>query len=893
MKERRLTLNLNALLLTGITNFALLQKPNTDMKKFLLLLFIAPVFTFAQVVSGDFEQMSRTRAEAQGVNPDVLEQRLKEKGLDLESLSMDDIPRIQPIVEQEIAAMKAEQNGTLPNKTFVQNPPADSTKLNKRLEISELESFETDENISDDAPVYGKHIFKNGSITTFEVSKDYTPSDAYILGPGDVVTVSIFGRSQADLQFTIKPDGFIEPANLPKIYLKGISLGYAKRLVQNRFNNFYQFEKGQFALTLTTARTLTVQITGAVERPGTYTLSAYNTAFNALMAAGGPSKLGTVRNIQVINGRKVNTLDVYEYLFNPQKQSDYYLQSNDILFVPFTGNLIEVEGSVKQVGIFEMKAGESAEDLLTFTGGYLSNALKEEVQLVRKDDQGSFVKQYSGKELGTLRFEDGDRVIIGTQTSDRKDYVQVKGAVNYPGIYGIRDYPTLQTLLEKVVLREESRTDVAYLLRIAANGASSVQPFNPQEVLTGTDNVNLEAEDVIQILNQRDFTDSTIVKVSGAVRDSGYYFIDSNVTIETLINLSNGLQKDAKRDVAYVYRRFPNGETEVIPVSLDQSSFMFQDGDELKILKEKTFYDGAVLSVSGEVQSPLELPYDKNITLNDVIELSGGLTFAADSTQLVVYRMPFKGKRVGELEERALSLPRDGDFTFEPYDALVVRRKLGFVFQEFVTIKGEVSYPGRYALKKGETVKDLFRKVGGLTSDAFPEAAMFTRIGKGEVSISIDKILNNNNSLENIQLLSGDQIDIPARDFTVEIRRVHTESDNYSNLNDGKNSESLHVAFISGKTAKWYIRNLAGGYSESAKRWNTSVVYANGVAKQTRPWRIIGRSPKVKPGSKIVVGGKTEKEKKEREDLDWQAFSQNLIAQLTSVLTVYTLATKL
>ena len=111
----------------------------------------------------------------------------------------------------------------------------------------------------------------------------------------------------------------------------------AKRLVQNRFNNFYQFEKGQFALTLTTARTLTVQITGAVERPGTYTLSAYNTAFNALMAAGGPSKLGTVRNIQVINGRKVNTLDVYEYLFNPQKQSDYYLQSNDILFVPFTG----------------------------------------------------------------------------------------------------------------------------------------------------------------------------------------------------------------------------------------------------------------------------------------------------------------------------------------------------------------------------------------------------------------------------------------------------------------------------------------------------------------------------------------------------------------------------
>ena len=209
----------------------------------------------------------------------------------------------------------------------------------------------------------GKHIFTNGSLSLYEVSKDYIPNDSYILGPGDVVTVSIFGKSQADLQFTIKPDGFIEPANLPKIYLKGISLGQAREVVRRRLQNFYQFDKGQFALTLTTARTLTIQITGAVAQPGTYTLSAYNTAFNALIAAGGPSKLGTVRNIQVINGGKVKELDVYEYLFNPQKQSDYYLQNNDILYVPFIGDLVEVKGSVKQVGVFEMKEKETFSEL--------------------------------------------------------------------------------------------------------------------------------------------------------------------------------------------------------------------------------------------------------------------------------------------------------------------------------------------------------------------------------------------------------------------------------------------------------------------------------------------------------------------------------------------------
>ncbi|MDA0843651.1 MAG: SLBB domain-containing protein, partial [Bacteroidetes bacterium] len=835
------------------------------MKKFYFLLLLVPCFSLAQGISSDYENIARARAEAQGVNPDALEQRLKDKGIDMESLTLDDISRVQPIVEQEIAAMKAILEGELPSKTYPSPATVDSTRLNKRIEISEIEAFDTktlvQENDQQEPGVFGKHIFKDGSISTFEVSKDYVPSDAYILGPGDVVTVSIFGRSQADLQFTIKADGFIEPANLPKIYLKGISLGQARDVVRRRLQNFYQFEKGQFALTLTTARTLTIQITGAVERPGTYTISAYNTAFNALMAAGGPSKLGTVRNIQIINGRKVNNLDVYEYLFNPKKQSDYYLQSNDILYVPYTGAIVEVKGSVKQEGIFEMKEHESFSELLQYTGGYVSDALKDEIQLVRKDENGSYVKEFSNDELNALRFQDGDRVIIATQTSDRKDYVEVKGAVNYPGIYGIRDYPYLKELLEKVILKEESRTDIAYLLRIAANGASSVQPFSPEEVLNGEFNISLEAEDVLQILNQRDFTDSTIVKVSGAVRDSGVYFIDSNVTIETLINLSNGLTKDAKKDLAYVYRRYPDGATEVIPVPLTDNSFMFLDGDELRVLSEQTFFDGATINVSGEVKIPLELPYDKSITLAAVIELAGGLTFAGDSAQLVVYRMPFKGARIGQLEERVLALPRDSEFSFQPYDAVIVRRKFGFENQEYVTLRGEFTYPGRYAIKKEETLKDLIRKAGGLTNEAFPEAAEFTRVGKGKIIVSIDKVLSSSLSYDNIPVLSGDEIYVPAKDYTVRIVKANTEAENFSSTT----SKDLHVAFIKGKSAKWYVKNLSGGYAEGAKRWNTTVIYANGYARQTKPWRLVGRYPTVKPGSTILVGKKSEKKKKERE----------------------------
>ncbi|MCH1455268.1 MAG: SLBB domain-containing protein, partial [Schleiferiaceae bacterium] len=607
-----------------------------------------------------------------------------------------------------------------------------------------------------------------------------------------MVTVSIFGKSQADLQFTIKSDGFIEPANLPKIYLKGISLGQARTVVRRRLQNFYQFDKGQFALTLTTARTLTIQITGAVAQPGSYTLSAYNTAFNALIAAGGPNKLGTIRNIQVINGGRTKTLDVYEYLFNPSKQKDYYLQNNDIIYVPFIGDLIEIEGSVKQVGVYEMKDKETFTDLLKYSGGYLNDALEGEIQLVRKNEGGSFVKEYNGDALSTLTFEDGDKVIVATQTSDRKDYIEVNGLVDYPGVYGIKDYPTLKTLLEKVGLRDETRLDVGYLTRLRSDGTTQLESFSLTAVLAGEIDLTLQAEDVIKILDSRNYVDRATVSISGEVRNPGSYTIDENVTIPALIDLSDGLTQEAKQDAAYIFRTYPNGETEVIAVSLDDAEFSFQDKDQLRVLSERTFYAGAVISISGEVKIPLEIPFDQDITLREVVELAGGLTFAGDSTQLVVYRMAFEGLNIGELQEIPLTLERDGDFIFAPFDALVVRRKFGFEFQEFVSIQGEIAYPGRYALREGETVKDLVRKAGGLTSEAFPQAATFQRQGKGRIFISIEKILRSGGSYENIEMLPGDQIVIPTIDMTVEIRLANTEAANYGNFAKDYARESVN-----------------------------------------------------------------------------------------------------
>ena len=954
--------------------------------------------------------MAYAEAQRQGVDPAELEARLQARGINTATLTMTDIPRVQPIVEEEIAKMKAEQSASASAEQAVESGSLSGTEMAADGAEQKEESIQTTTTelateavevvktkVDSKTPVevkidasqantmvFGKHIFTNGSLSLYEVSKDYIPNDSYILGPGDVVTVSIFGKSQADLQFTIKPDGFIEPANLPKIYLKGISLGQAREVVRRRLQNFYQFDKGQFALTLTTARTLTIQITGAVAQPGTYTLSAYNTAFNALIAAGGPSKLGTVRNIQVINGGKVKELDVYEYLFNPQKQSDYYLQNNDILYVPFIGDLVEVKGSVKQVGVFEMKEKETFSELLEYTGGYLSDALRDEIQLVRKNKEGSFVKEYSGAELAKLTFEDGDKVIIATQTSDKKDYVEVNGWVDYPGIYGIRDYPTVKEVLMKVGVREETRMDVAYLTRTNLDGTRSLIRFNPAAELEGADApLPLQPEDQILLFNVRDFTDKATVAIEGAVRQPGAFALDENanvaylidlakglkedakldlaylfrenpdgtteietlnledilsgaaffelrdndvlrvlsekafvdastvsivgavrnpieltvdsaVTVKALIDLANGLKKDARTDQAYIFRTYPDGSQEILTLDLAaeiavEDPMPLMDKDQVRILSERTYYDGAVLSISGEVRNGLEMPYDSTITLDEVLTLAGGLTFAGDSSKVVVYRIAFNGKDIGKVKEFTLDSRMSGDFTFEPFDAIVVRKKPGFEFQEYVTIGGEVAYPGRYAIRDGEKVGALIRKAGGLTKEAFPQAASFTRQGKGKVFISVDKILRIGNTYNNIELLPGDELFIPTKDMTVEIRLANTEAREYGAFADTYARESVNVAYVAGKSARWYVKNMVGGFGDDAKRTDVNVVYANGTVKDFKWYRPTYRYPKVKPGAMVVVGAKPVKEEKDKQekqqsDFDWQEFSGNfMLSQISSL----------
>ena len=452
-------------------------------------------------------------------------------------------------------------------------------------------------------------------------------------------------------------------------------------------------------------------------------------------------------------------------------------------------------------------------------------------------------------------------------------------------------------------LKQEAKLDLAYLFRENPDGTTEIETLNLEDILNGSATFELRDKDVLRVLSEKAFIDASTISIVGAVRNPIKLTVDSAMTVKALIDLSNGLKKDARLDLAYIFRTYPDGSQEVLTLDLaneislnDPISLM--NNDQVRILSDRTYYDGAVISISGEVRNAMEMPYDSTITLYEVLELAGGLTYAGDSAQVIVYRMDFQGKGIGKVREYLLDSRTYGDFTFKPFDAIIVRRKAGFEFQEYVSVSGEVTFPGRYALRQGEKVSDLLRKAGGLTKDAMASAATFNRQGKGKIYISIDKIMRVGNTYNNIEMLPGDEIFIPNKDMTVEIRLANTEASEYAAFSTEYDRESVNVAYVAGKNAKWYVKNMVGGYGDNAKRNKTNVVYANGTVKDFKMFRLAYRYPKVRAGSTIVVGSKPVREEKDKKgwqksDFDWQAFSGNLLAQVSAVFTVVVLANQL
>ena len=917
-----------------------------NIRLFLFICFallLSATGMYAQNGNSLLEQQARAEIQRRGLDEDEVRARLSQEGIDIDKIGAEQLTTAQPTIERVLDELEAEKKSKI-NKN---NPSSSSPRPvrqemmlpdtaeaivveeifedSTRLKVPKKQNVQQDTQKMLPTGIYGHQLFRQKEGNIFKTTGNITPSDSYVLSSGDELTISIFGPSQFDNKFTIKKDGSIDPSRMPRIFLRGIRLGQARELIRSRFANFYRFAPEQFAVSLTRARTITVNVFGETNNAGSITVSAVNTAFNVLAAAGGPTDLGTVRNIRVIRGGQTKRLDLYEFINNPAVQYDFFLEDNDIINVPVAQRVVAVQGAVQRPYRYELIEGEQWNKLLEYAGGFTANASREIIQIKRFADDRQVLIDVNLKDLAAgksdLTLLDGDSVMIRKVSTRIENTATVDGPVEYPGSYAIAGTPRISNLITKSVLRREARTDVAFLARTNPDRTLRLIQIDIDAVLkapgTATD-LLLQPEDRLVIYEQSRYTDTLTISVTGAVRNDleEYPFSpDSAITVERAVLLAGGLRPDAN-GIGYIRRSNPSNfkEKEYIDVSIQQAldspnspaNPALQPGDELIVLSELTFSDAATIVVSGSVREPGEFFYGKDMTLRNALTLAGGFRIDASRSRIDIYRViqiddtPTRTVvATVQVDDHFNLINVDGsEFTLLPFDEVVVRSTPDFEFQQYVTLSGQVKYPGKYALiSDNETLADIVQRAGGLSQEAFPEGATLVRSedNKGVVVTNLKEAMRSRNSPSNHILRAGDEVTVPKRQDLVTIRTTNTEASKVLQprlLQVGQ----INAAYSAGRRAGWYVRRYAAGFSKTASRKSVVVNQPNGKINRTRNFGFFKIYPKITKGSVVIVGAKPVKEKKVAragKGIDWDKALAQILATVGALATVIVAVTAL
>ena len=663
-----------------------------------------------------------------------------------------------------------------------------------------LKYFMDEEKKETKRKIFGHDVFNNKNLT-FESSMNLATPQNYRLGPGDAVNVDIWGASQESVTETISPDGTITIEGIGVIQLGGLSVSQAKARLKKVLGPRYQ--GSQIELTLGQTRTITISVMGEVNVPGTYTMSAFATVYNALYMAGGPNEIGTLRNVKVYRrGKLLSNVDVYDFLLNGKLSGDVRLQDNDVITVSPYEALVNITGKVKRPMFYEMKKTESAATLLRYAGGFTGDAYTKAIRINRKAGNRYSVFSVGEFDMSQFKLMDEDSVSVDSTLNRYQNMVEIKGAVFRPGMYQVGgNISTVKALVEAAAgLTEGAISQHAVMHRMKPDRTLEMLSVDIRGILEGTTpDVPLRNEDVLYIASREEKNLKQTVTISGEVLYPGVYRYAENESVEDLIIQAGGPTDAASLVKVDVARRITNPNateaedriaqtfsfklTKDFSIA-DQPDFRLQPFDEVYVRRSPNYTEQQNVTIEGEVQfEGIYALADKGQRLSEIIKQAGGLTKRAypEGTKLLRLMTP---------EEREML----------------------------------------------ETVLRTAQRNSG--KDSIDVRKLMTNVNY-PVGIELDKALKNPGSDDDPILREGDRIVVPRYDGTVTI-----------------NGEVLYpntVYFKEGKNTDYYI-DLAGGTTSTAKKSQTIIIYMNGMVARA------DRKHKPRPGCQIVVPTKRQRQ---------------------------------
>ena len=652
--------------------------------------------------------------------------------------------------------------------------------------------------------VFGSDLFEKPTLNFEPNLKMATPLN-YILGPGDELQVSVYGVQEFSASLPVTVEGMVVIKYVGQLSVIGMTVEAATKKIKSAIAAVYSTVRSgqsQVSVSLSRVRTIKITLIGS-KLPGNYSISSLGTVYNALFLGGGPAKNGSYRNIELIrNGKVIKTIDIYGFLVKGNQSDNVGLKEGDVIRIPSYTQRVTVEGEVKRPGIFEMKTGETFQDLLNFASGFNEFAYTSSVNVLQKNGKEMKIRDIKATEFKTYQPRSGDLFTI-TKILDRfENRIQIKGAVFRPNQYSFSSGMRVADLVNKADgLKEDAYTARATIIRIKDDLTKETVSVNLAKALAGdiTHNIELKKEDQVTVFSILDLKEQFRVNIDGEVKKPGTYEFQDHLSLNDLILQAGGLTGSASKRVEIA--RMIASETiddtnpnkvelftiEITPENNEQvNNFILAPFDVINIRKMAMYERPEMVSVTGAVNyTGKYVLAAKKERIYSIIQRAGGLTSLANIYGVRVKR-PIQSKQIEEIATADFSVTNTTD---------------------------------------GTTSDKLTKKL--------KEEMQYTII-----PVDWKAVERNPKRSANISLLPGDEIEVAT--FTEGVKVTG---------NVLLNSE---IPYNGGRGFSYYL-NAVGGTDAKGWKRKAYIIYPNGRAAVSHSFLFIRSYPKVIPGSQIVV----------------------------------------
>lgn len=688
---------------------------------------------------------------------------------------------------------------------------------------------------------FGSEVFVNrdtAAIGHGNSGRD-TPLDVpmgpdYIVGPGDTLTINMWGGMTQSITRIIDRDGHILLPDAGSLEVAGLPLQQAETLIESKLKQ--QYRNAQATVTVSRLRSVRVYVVGDVQRPGGYDISSLATPLSALYAAGGPTSIGSLRVVRHYRGQKlIEDVDLYDFLLYGIRKGSAHFESGDTLLVAPAGSQVAISGSIKRPAIYELKAGESTlASVIKDAGGYTAaaslghitieridaNHQRETVTLKIADEESS---QNERQAITAFQVRDGDRIRIAPILPYSQRAIYLEGHVVRPGRLSYTDGMRLSDVLhsyQDMLPEPASHGEIVRL--VPPDLHAETIDFDVPEVLIGNANLNLQPFDTILIFGRYE-VDAPKVTIQGEVLRPGTYPLSKGMTAAQLVRMAGGFKRDALLDSAdltsygIMNGNRIDGRLATIPIGAavagtePNGGFPLKPGDILTIHQITGWNDiGESVKIEGQVRFPGTYGFQEGERLSSVLRRAGGFRDTAYPRGAVLVR-----DQVRELQEKSR--------------------------QELIRQIETNSAAARLApnLGGGDTGGTL-QLIKAQQDEVLSNLKSHPPTGRQVVHISAD-IDSWANTSADIELRRGDVLTIPKRPSFV--------------LVTGQVYNATAITFTPGKSAGWYLSH-AGGTNTAANRREIFIIRANGsvIGRHSGGWFDANvLSTKLDPGDVVVV----------------------------------------